>query len=386
MEHDYIKQLIRKYNDQTASTEEKLLVEDWYARVEGEEFSSNEADLNAIKNDIYTNVINRINQENVSPKEKQILRKSFPLFARAATLLIIVLGGLYLYLQKPTNPQIKPIAGLTAQHQIKPGGNNAILKLGNGQEIILNESAEGRLAQQDGVSITKTSGGEVTYRFTNALKNKAVTNNTITTPRGGQYHLILTDGSQVWLNASSSITFPTAFTSANRGVTITGEAYFEVAKNKFKPFVVHTDQSVITVLGTHFNVNTYSDEDEERTTLLEGAVEIKNHTKTEILHPGEEAGINKSAQKMKVLPIENAEAVIAWKNGYFQFVGSDLKSFMRQISRWYDVEVIYNGEIPIKAYTGKIPRNSSAEDLVKMLAYSGIHCRIESGRITINPK
>ncbi|WP_316800307.1 FecR family protein [Pedobacter frigidisoli] len=386
MEHDYIKQLIRKYNNQTATAEEKLLVEDWYARIEGEDLSSAEADLDAIKSEIYTTVISRISQQHSAPNKQQPVKKLFPLFARVAALLIIALGGFYLYFHKPIHPFIKPNTNQAAQHQIKPGGNNAILKLGNGQEIILNESAEGQLALQDGVLITKTSSGEVTYHFANQQSTAGIKNNTISTPKGGQYHLILTDGTQVWLNASSSITFPTAFTGTKRNVAITGEAYFEVAKDKLKPFMVHTDQSVITVLGTHFNVNTYSDEDDERTTLLEGAVAVKNNTKTELLHPGEQATIARSSPNIKVKTMENPDAAIAWKQGYFQFSGSDLRSFMRQISRWYDTEVIYNGEIPVKSYTGKIPRNSSAEELIRMLSYSGIHCRIEQGRITINPK
>lgn len=383
---DYLKNLIEKYNNQTASSEEKKQVEDWYARINGEEILFNNTEVNNLKNDIYSKVLGNIEHQNRLPLKKTKPRKFYTNFAWAAIFIAILLAGIFLYLEQNQSSFQTTLKYAVNKTQIKPGGNNAILKLGDGTELILNETANGQIANQSGVKVTKTKSGELVYTFLSDDKPESLQNNTVSTPNGGQYHLVLVDGTEVWLNAGSSITFPTAFIGHDRKVKITGEVYFEVSKNKQKPFIVGTNQSEIKVLGTHFNVNTYDDENYEKTTLLEGSVEVKKENQVKLLIPGEQASVSSSSNTIKIKKIEDLEAIIAWKNGYFQFLGSDLKSFMRQISRWYDTEVIYNGAIPLKEYTGKIPRNSSVNDLIKMLSYSGIHCKIEHNKITINPK
>jgi transmembrane sensor len=159
-----------------------------------------------------------------------------------------------------------------------------------------------------------------------------------------------------------------------------------VDKNKNKPFIVHNDQSDIKVLGTHFNVNAYDDEEVQRTTLLEGSIEIRRGSQKMLLIPGQQANINGKSNILKIKEIDDLDAIIAWKNGYFQFEKSDLQSVMRQVSRWYNTDVGYNGTIPTKQYTGKIPRSVNVAKLIEMLSYSGIHCEVEQNQITVNPK
>lgn len=384
MNTNEVKDLIEKYNRQAATSEEKKLVEEWYERIDGEILPQNQLEDARVKQQILSRVTASIHHTK-TPKAK-LIRLNYGLFFKAAAILIALIGGTYIYFSQTNSSRIQTATVKTNKTTIVPGGNNAVLLLADGSQIILNKTSDGQVASQSGVQVIKTKSGELLYRFTGNATAKAAAINTVSTPKGGQYHLILVDGTEVWLNASSSVKFPTAFVGNERRVEVTGEAYFEVAKNKTKPFVVHTNQSDIRVLGTHFNVNTYADEEYERTTLLEGSVEIKRGDKKALLKPGQQASLNAKSGGIKVNEIEDLSEVIAWKNGYFQFEKSDLPSVMRQVSRWYDAEVIYNGKIPAKQYSGKIPRNVSIAKLVEMLAYSGIHCKVEYNRIIVNPK
>ncbi len=384
MDTNEIKDLIEKYNRQTATSAEKKLVEEWYDRIDGASLTQNNLEDATVKQQILSRVTASI-QNTKTPKAKRI-RLNYGLFFKAAAILIALIAGTYIYFNSTNRSQIAATSVKANKITIVPGGNNAVLLLADGSQIILNNTSDGQVASQSGVQVIKTKSGELLYRFAGNATAKGATINTVSTPRGGQYHLILVDGTQVWLNASSSVKFPTAFVGNERRVEVTGEVYFEVAKNKTKPFIVHTDQSDIRVLGTHFNVNTYADEEYQRTTLLEGSVEIKRGDKKALLKPGQQASLNAKSDGIKVNEIEDLSEVIAWKNGYFQFEKSDLPSVMRQVSRWYDAEVIYNGKIPAKQYSGKIPRNVSIAKLVEMLAWSGIHCKVEYNQITVNPK
>ena len=384
MNTDEIRFLIEKYNNQTATPEEKKLVEQWYERVNGADLVQAEFNESALKQQIFEHVSVVIDQNKVKQQPKK-LKISYSLFFKAAVFLMVLLAGVYVYL-KQTAPAPVMAQRKAIQTKIIPGGNNAVLVLANGSKIILNQTADGQIADQPGVKVIKTKSGELLYRFVGNTNNKATAINTISTPRGGQYHLILVDGTEVWLNASSSVKFPATFAGNERKVEVTGEVYFEVAKNKAKPFIVHTNQSDIKVLGTHFNINTYDDEAYQRTTLLEGSIEIKRGNQKALLIPGQQANINGSTDGIKIKEIEDLDAVIAWKNGYFQFEKADLQSVMRQVSRWYDTEVSYNGPIPTKQYTGKIPRSVNVAKLIEMLAYNGIHCNVTHDKITVNPK
>lgn len=384
MNTEEIKYLLKKYNNQKATPQEKKLLEEWYEHVNGEDLLPSAFSETEIKSQSFSNIQSRIKVQADVNKPKQIkLFSSW--FFRAAVVLITLSAGLFLYLRRTeSNPPV--ISSKLIKPQIIPGGDNAILSLADGSKVILNKTADGQIADQSGVKIIKTKSGELLYRFIGNPNVSATAMNTVSTPRGGQYHLILADGTEVWLNAASSVKFPAAFVGKERKVEVTGEVYFEVSKNKTKPFIVHTDQSDIKVLGTHFNVNTYDDEEYQRTTLLEGSIEMKTGKQKVLLAPGQQATIGGKRDAIKIREIDDLDAIIAWKNGYFQFEQSDLRSVMRQVSRWYNTTVSYNGTIPTKQYTGKIPRSVNVDKLIEMLSYTGIHCEVEHNQITVNPK
>lgn len=292
---------------------------------------------------------------------------------------LLLLGGSYFY-RKPVRNQQS--AQVTKKSTISPGGNKAVLTLQDGATIVLNDAENGTLARQGNSRVVKLANGQIAYDAASGPADK-VYYNTMTTPRGGQYRLTLPDGSQVWLNAASSISYPTAFVGKERRVTITGEAYFEVAKDKNKPFrVVAGDQS-IEVLGTHFNVMAYADEASIKTTLLEGAVKISAHDQVRLLKPGDQAVVaGKSSISIQPAPIEE---VMAWKNGYFKFNRVDIKHIMRQIARWYDVEVVYQGDMPDDEFVGKIGRSENIAQILHVLELEHVHFKIEGKKITVLP-
>lgn len=275
------------------------------------------------------------------------------------------------------------------QHDRAPGGNVAVLTLADGKSIILDSAHNGVLAEQGSASVTKSGEGTLTYQAAKGTSTDGaapVQYNKLSTPRGGQYRLFLPDGSQVWLNAASSITYPTAFTGSVRSVTITGEAYFEIAPNASMPFTVRVDavqgEKEIRVLGTHFNVKAYNDEDAVRTTLLEGSVQLMNAGPGTILKPGEQ-GEWKPDGSMHVNPHANVEEAVAWKNGMFQFEQAGLQEIMRQIARWYDVDVVFRGKVPAARFDGEIPRNSNLTEVFKILQLSNVHFTVEDKKVIV---
>lgn len=272
-------------------------------------------------------------------------------------------------------PGLAAVNTTTDQNKIMPGGSRATLKLADGSEIMLDDAANGLLAKQSGVQIKKTRDGKIIYAPDESSVNQVPSYNTMTTPRGGQYQLSLPDGTNVWLNAASSITYPASFTSDVREVTISGEAYFEVKKNPLKPFVVKTGKEIITVLGTSFNVNAYPDEQATKTSLLEGSVKIGGH----VLKPSQ-AYINGQ------IIYTNLSQDLAWKNGLFNFDKMSLQQAMRQISNWYDVNVVYEGEIPAIQFYGEASRSLNLQDMLELLAGVGVKFRLEKDKRLIVTK
>lgn len=294
---------------------------------------------------------------------------------------VILFGSIVIY-YKPAHIEKEQLVQSVPKQNIKPGGNKAILTLQDGSTIVLDDAKDGTLARQGNTRIIKLASGGVVYDENSAHPNK-VLYNTMTTPRGGQYKLTLPDGSEVWLNSASSITYPTAFVGKERKVTITGEAYFEVAKDKTKPFFVQSGNQKIEVLGTHFNVMAYADEQVMKTTLLEGSVKITVHNNTSILKPGEQAILGKEGV-IEIMPAVIDEA-IAWKNGYFRFNRVDIKYIMRQLSRWYDVDVIYEGEMPTDEFVGRIGRSENITQVLRLLELEHVHFKIEGKKIIVLP-
>jgi ferric-dicitrate binding protein FerR (iron transport regulator) len=267
-------------------------------------------------------------------------------------------------------------------NDVTPGGNKAVLTLADGSTIVLDDAQNGKLAQQGNTKVIKLNG-KLDYNASGSSA-KEILYNTIATPRGGQYQIELPDGSQVWLNAASSLHFPTVFAGKERRVEITGEAYFEVAKDKSMPFIVKVNNAEVQVLGTHFNVMAYSDEAAVKTTLLEGSVKFVSQNNSTVLKPGQQSQLAKDGQ-VKVANEVDLDKVMAWKNGLFKFGGEDIETVCRQLARWYDVEVVYN-QRPDDLFYADIPRNTSLADAFKALELTGkVHFKIEGRKVIVMP-
>jgi hypothetical protein len=316
-----------------------------------------------------------------SIRSVRLFNKWWHYVAAASFLFIAGTAGYYIY-RTPGEPP--PPVALAEKKDIAPGGNKATLTLANGNTIFLEETRDGMLATQGNGHVTKDKGSlkyEAEGGQTSPLHSLY---NTLNTPRGGTYALTLSDGSKAWLNAASSIRFPAVFSGNSRLVTITGEVYFEVMKNKASPFRVQVNGMEIEVLGTEFNVNAYAGENGIQTTLLTGSVKLINNTKINFLKPGQQARMYGTGNT-QVTNDADTEQVMAWKNGLFQFTQADLPTVMRQISRWYDIDVIYEGQPPLIMTTGKAPRNISLANLLKILSLNGVHYRIEGKKLIILP-
>ena len=298
--------------------------------------------------------------------------------AVAASILVAIGIGTFVLFQK--SDQSPLVVTSNGSSDKEPGKTGAILTLSNGSKIILDSVGNGLLANQNNTVVSKKNGGVV---YT-AGSGAQIVYNTMTTPRARQYNLELSDGTKVWLNASSSITFPTSFAANERKVILTGEAYFEVAKDKKRPFRVSVNDMQVNVLGTHFNVNAYSDEDVVNTTLLEGSVLLTEKNKKVLLRPGQQAQTEKSGSiivKDKV----NLEAVMGWKNGVFYFENANLQAVLRQVSRWYDVDVVFEKGVPTRTFEGEIQRNLQLSQVLKILEKNKVHFKIDGKILRVMP-
>lgn len=382
-QEEHIKQLLDRYiNDLSTDEEKQELMDaidsqpdvDWYAML-ASSFSDGGADKNFTP-ERWQPVLDSIlgYQPEKAQKKPAIIRYISSRWAVAAMLMLLFGAGLWLFRGKNT-PTPDPMEALA---DISPGSNRAVLTLQNGQQIPL-DSMHGNIVLQGNLHISNDSGA-LNYNG----QATAAAYHTLSVPRGGQYRLQLPDGTRVWLNAASSITFPIAFVGDKRTVSITGEAYFEVAKNPSKPFIVQANQMYITVLGTHFNINAYSDEPDTRTTLLEGAVSVTAGQHMTTLSPGQQVRLDKN-NALTVANDVDVEDVIAWKNGYTVFENADIETIMRQVSRWYNVEVFFEGNMPKRHFAGTISRKSSLPDLLKVLEFENVNFSIEGKKIIVKP-
>lgn len=299
----------------------------------------------------------------------------------AAVIAFLIVSTMLLYQQTKTDE------GKTnqkmAKNEILPGGNKATLTLADGRKITLANANKGELAKQQDAVIVKTADGQIVYQAHSNSSEQEVFN-TIATPRGGQYQLVLPDGTKVWLNAMSSIRFPVAFNGEVRTVELIGEAYFEVTKNKKQPFIVNAAGVDVKVLGTKFNISAYHDEKQIKTTLLEGSVKIAQGRDSALLQPGMQA-ICENDRPMKIIHTDVEESV-AWKNGYFLLRSRPIKDLMLTISRWYDVEVRYDGDLDGVIFGGKYSKNDKLSELLKSLEITGtVKFKVEGRRVTVMP-
>jgi len=269
---------------------------------------------------------------------------------------------------------------------IVPGGNRATLTLSNNKVIVLNNAANGVLASLGVSNVRKIQNAQIVYKNTPGDGTVPVDENainTLTTPRGGQYQVVLSDGTKVWLNSASSISYPVAFTGNERRVKLTGEAYFEVAKNKDKPFYVSMNNVQVRVLGTHFNIAAYNNDDDITATLLEGSVQVTKNNSMSLLKPGQQAVVPDGNNDIHIMPAD-IEQVMAWKNGYFSFNDENITDIMKRVSRWYDVEVEYKDNIKDQQFGGVYDRSKSLTDLLHYLEKLGkVHFEIEGRRVIV---
>lgn len=367
-------QIIENYVSGKATPEEIAFIEAYYAKLENQpdvldEFTSADSVEFA-----------KINFEAIQTKIKKAERKprSFYKYAVAAVLFLSVGMTVFYTLRKDIIS--KPVAEQTVAKKIDvdPGSDKATLTLADGSTIVLDNTNTAEVFHKNGLIISKTKSGELIYKIENASSTKPNAYNTITTPKGGQYQVLLPDGTKVWLNAASSLKYPEVLGITERMVTLTGEAYFEVAKDG-RPFYVNSKQQSVKVLGTHFNVNTYMDDNVSKTTLLEGSIALNTSKSSKIIKPGQQAliGVNSLIAIDKYVDVQN---VVAWKNGLFVFDNAGLKSILNQLERWYDIKIDYS-DIPNKRYNGMVPRKAKLSEVLNMLELTGnINFKIEEGR------
>ncbi len=356
MNNQQAKLLLEKYNNGLASPEEIKLLENWYVEQSAiEQQDPEDEDYLQVKSEMWENI--------KTQKDKARTPYPWPRIVAAASILIFIGVGLYFYRSGNNQEQTEQTL---AQHDFKPGSNKAILTLANGQQIVLTGA--------------KNAEGQVVYN-SGAASNSETIYNTMSTPLGGQYHLTLADGTGVWLNAASSIKYPTAFNGKDRQVEITGEAYFEVAHNAAKPFKVVSNGQTVQVLGTHFNINAYNDEANTKTTLLQGSVKVSANGIIKTITPGQQTAVSQTGIKLKNVDVDE---IVAWKDGYFDFTDSDIKTIMRQFSRWYDVDIQFDGPVTTETFTGRIPRTWNLSQVMKIVESSkSVHLSVKGRRVMV---
>ena len=362
-------ELVEKITTGVATDEEINRFDQWYRSFQEDGTLWPESELGD-KKQIESLLLRSIDQRiNAGPVNKHTTVFQLRRIAVAAIALILVGGGIYWYFMGKNYTGMP--AELVINNDVPPGNEKAVLTLGDGTTIILDEARKGLIASEGDMVVQKTDEGQITYLMNEEVDriDAPVVYNTIRTPRGGQYKVVLPDQTEVWLNAMSSIRFPTRFTGAERSVEITGELYFDVTHDASRPFWVQVGDQTIQVLGTEFDVKAYADEEDIRTTLVAGSVRVVTASSQVRIEPGQQAILDQYA-RLSVTSVD-IDQVTAWKNGIFQFWNTDLKESMRQLSRWYDVNVTYLNEQEGTSFTGFISRDVTISNVLQMLEEAG---------------
>lgn len=390
-----LQRAIENYLAGTASLEEQQLVNNWYYSFDDDNIAI-PADDRALREKIRERIHGRLRQTldlNTSPTGRTTVFY-ISRIAAAVLLLLGLAGGAWFFLQPGKQARTPVISqNIGKKGNIVPGGNRAVLVLANGDSILLDNAGNGMLSQQGNTSVIKLNSGMLAYKAGHA-SGGAVTYNTIRTPRGGQYQVTLPDGTEVWLNAASSLKFPTAFTGNSREVSLSGEGYFEVkpftdSKGKKIPFLVRVlsrkEDMTVRVLGTKFNIMAYEDEATINTALLEGAVAASSGADSVMIKPGERASLAHGQQHFKTGPADFRD-ILAWKNGEFRFREAGIKDIMRQLCRWYDVEVEYRDAADNVKLSGIIPKTEDISVLLDALQATGkVHFEVKNRKIIVQP-
>ena len=370
MKKDHANHLFDNYWEGKTSAEENALIEDHIlSQRPNAENTLSEKEFNQHLGTI-TSKMNKLVRKPV------IIRPWISISAVAAVLVIVSMN---IYFRRPDIFDHR-VQAVESGSIILPGGNTAILHLESGQQINLSDIKNGEIARAEGVVVTKTYDGLVEFNITASPNPRGSQLNSIITPKGGQYMIRLPDGSKVWLNAASTLSFPTTF-DVTRNVELSGEAYFEIAKDKTHPFIVKTKKQEVTVLGTHFNISSYDDDPDVETTLLEGSVKVASRQNSITLLPGEKSIIR--GAKMLVSKA-NLEDDLDWKNGYFILDNETFRGAMAKIARWYNVELTYETNPDNINIGGMVPRSAKINEILALMGQTGeVHFKIEGRRITI---
>ncbi len=319
--------------------------------------------------------------------EKEISFFNWKKLSIAASVLLVITTSIFFFnnhLSDRDSTKLK--VAQSSGNDIAPAGDKAILTLADGSTIVLDNTKNGILAEQANMKVQQ-SDGQIIYNRDEGSETSTGNQtlyNTLSTSKGNQYSLVLADGSTVWLNALSSIRFPTSFNGKERKVEISGEAYFEVAKNPSKPFRVVANGSEVEVLGTHFNINAYADEPGVKTTLVEGLVKVRKDKAVQMLSPGQQAVIEPGGE-IKLSRNADITEILAWKDGYFLFNNTNLHQLMREIARWYDVDISVEGNVDDDGFSGKIPRNVMLSKLLRILELNDVNFRMEGKKLIVSP-
>lgn len=363
------------------TAEEQALLDQWYFQEAAkQEPAEDPADVLEEERLIWNRILEKIPDDN----NTRYFKRWYSI--AAAVIFFCLSSGAYFLLKKPA-VDVLAVKKHSIKNDIGPGGNKAILTLANGTQVILDDAKNGNIANNAAIRVNKTGNGMLVYHFNKNLlgKNTAASSeiNTITTPRGGQYQIELEDGTKIWLNAASSIKFPQIFADNIRQVELSGEAYFEVAKNKTKPFIVKANGTQVQVFGTHFNINAYADNAKIATTLLEGSVSMSYAGATVMLKPGQQGVASKNGGAIKT-DFVDTEEITGWKNGLFIFHDESIANIMKQVSRWYDVDVEYKDGVQNKEFGGTISKYKNITELLNNIQFTKtIHYKLEGRRVII---
>lgn len=369
-------ELAAKWLNGTITEEEAAEYANWYNSGQDEPLEV-PADFAA---DRETHRLRMLGQINAGLHSAEMPKRRTGTYWKAAAAVLILLSAGAYWFSRPVKQQV----GTTVQavEDIAPGKNGAVLVLANGKEIVLDDAADGQVAQQGGVQIVK-SGGALAYEA-NGMEGTTLVYNTIRTPRGRHFELRLPDGTRAWLNAGSAIRYPASFGDDRRSVEMEGEVYFEVAKDASRPFSVTVNGMEVAVLGTRFNIMAYANEKDIRTSLLEGAVAVSMGGARHRLAPGQEAVAGRESRNIRVMEADTEQA-LAWKEGYFRFNRAGIPDVMRQLERWYDIEVRYEGNIPAREFGGELSRSLPMSGVLRFLEKAGVNFRQDGNIITVLP-
>ena len=375
------KQLISRYMEDKATDREKEVFFHLLSKGKLDKY------LHAEMEDRAEEMLSETNSKPTrSPTKNRLIPLKIGYAAAAAAILTGILIAAGLLRQQNRSPgNDKPALVTQYKNEVRPGGNHAILILTDGSKLVLDSTKKGLLSVQGQTRLTKVDSGSLVYQATTD-EHSIISYNTIATPAGGQYQVTLADGTKVWLNALSTLKFPTSFSGPARTVELKGEAYFEVAQNKNKAFHVLVNGLDIQVLGTKFNVNAYTDESSLKTTLMEGSVRLVKDNQSLTLTPGQQGKtIAAGAGGLALVKDANTDEALAWKNGYFSFDDADIHTVMRQLARWYGIQVKYEGTPTKTLFWGKMGRDLNLTQVLTGLDKSKVHFQLEGTTLTVLP-